>query len=119
VRRWRREKRGAMGHALAAGRVVKRYIPPGSSGGPDSPSYTIDFRTADGRAVSFTTDSVGFRPKNVGDTVPVLYNSTDPDDAFVQGGERVAAYMFAVAGLIFTVVGLLMTLSALDLATRT
>lgn len=118
VRRWRREKRGAIGHALATGRVVKRYVPLGSSGRPDPPSYTIDFKTADGRATSFSTDSVGFRSKDVGDTVPVLYNLTDPDDAFVQGGERVAAYVFAVAGIIFTVAGLLMTLSALDLATR-
>ena len=113
VRRWRREKHGALVHTLASGRVVDRHIPAGSSNHPD-PRYTVDFVTAAGRAVRFNTDSVGFAPRNVGDAVPVLYNPADPDDAFVRGGERVAAYLLGIAGIIFAIVGLLMALSALD-----
>jgi hypothetical protein len=114
VRRWRREKHGALVHTLASGRLVDRYIPAGSSNHPDPPRYTVDFVTAAGRIVRFNTDSVGFAPRNVGDAVPVLYNPADPDDAFVRGGERVAAYLLGIAGIIFTIVGLLMALAALD-----
>ena len=114
VRRWRRERHGARRHTLAAGRVADRYIPAGSSDHPDPPRYTVDFTTAAGQVVRFNTDSVGFAPRNVGDAVPVLYNPADPDDAFVRGGERVAAYLLGVAGIIFTIVGLLMALAALD-----
>jgi hypothetical protein len=114
VRRWRRETRGAAAHTLATGRVVYRYIPPGSSTYNDGPRYSIDFTTPDGRVTRFDTDSVGFAPRNVGDSVPVLYNPADPEDAFVRGGERVAAYLLGIAGVVFTIVGLLMSLAALD-----
>ena len=114
VRRWRRETRGALVHTLATGRIVSRYIPPGSSTYSEGPRYTIDFTTPDGRVARFDTDSVGFAPRSVGDSVPVLYNPADPADAFVRGGERVAAYLLGVAGVIFTIAGLLMSLAALD-----
>lgn len=114
VRRWRREKHGALVHTLASGRVVDRDISAGSSNHPDPPRYTVDFVTAAGRVVRFNTDSIGFAPPNVGDSVPVLYNPSDPNDAFVRGGERVAAYLLGIAGIIFTIVGLLMALAALD-----
>jgi Protein of unknown function (DUF3592) len=114
VRRWRRETRGALAHTLATGRIVSRYIPPGGSTYSEGPRYTIDFTTPDGRVTRFDTDSVGLAPRNVGDTVPVLYNPADPEDAFVRGGERVAAYLLGIAGVIFTIVGLLMSLAALD-----
>ena len=77
---------------------MDEYIPAGSSNHPDPPRYTIDFVTAAGRVVRFNTDSVGFAPRNVGDAVPVLYNPADPDDAFVRGGERVAAYLLGMPG---------------------
>jgi hypothetical protein len=114
VRRWRREARGVLAHAPAMGRIVSRYIPPASSTYGEGPRYAIDFTTPDGRVTRFDTDSVGFVPRNIGDTVPVLYNPADPEDAFVRGGERVAAYLLGIAGVIFTIVGLLMSLAALD-----
>lgn len=114
VRRWRRERHGALVHTLATGRVIDRYLPAGSSNDPDPPRYTVDFITAAGRTVRFNTDSVGFAPRNVGDSVPVLYNPADPEDAFVRGGERVAAYLLGIAGIIFTIVGLFMAMAALD-----
>ena len=114
VRRWRREARGVLAHAPAMGRIVSRDIPAGSSTYSEGPRYTINFTTPDGRVARFDTDSVGFAPRNVGDSVPVLYNPADPEDAFVRGGERVAAYLLGIAGVIFTIVGLLMSLAALD-----
>jgi hypothetical protein len=114
VRRWRREARGVLAHAPATGRIVSRDIPPGSSTYTEGPRYTIDFTTPDGRIARFDTDSVGFAPRDVGDSVPVLYNPADPEDAFVRGGERVAAYLLGIAGVIFTIVGLLMSLAALE-----
>ena len=116
VRRFRRERRGAVGYSAATGRVIERYLPQASSQQVSSPSYTIDFTAADGNVVRFITDSVGWGPRPVGASVQVLYNPATPDDAFVRGAMRVAAYLFAVAGVIFTLVGLLMALSALDLA---
>jgi len=114
VRRWRRETRGVHAHAPATGRIVSRDIPPGSSTYSEGPRYTINFTTPDGRVMRFDTDSVGFTPRSVGDSVPVLYNPANPEDAFVRGGERVAAYLLGIAGVIFTIVGLLMSLAALD-----
>lgn len=118
VLRWRREKRGAEAHASATGRIAARFLPKGGEIRPSPPRYTIDFTTADGRAVRFETDSVGWTPKEVKGEVTVLYDPTDPERAFVRGGERVAAILIAVAGVVFTLVGLLMALSALDVATR-
>lgn len=114
VRRWRRETHGVLAHAPATGRIVSRYIPQGSSTYSEGPRYTIDFTTPDGRITRFDTDAVGFAQRTVGDSVPVLYNPADPEDAFVRGGERVAAYLMGIAGVIFTIVGLLMSLAALD-----
>jgi len=65
--------------------------------------------------VRFITDSVGWKPKQVGDTVDVLYNPADPEDACVRGGEPVAAWLFTTAGVIFTIIGLFMALSAIGL----
>jgi len=114
VRRWRRETRGVLAHVPATGRIVSRDIPPGSSTYSEGPRYTINFTTPDGRLTRFDTDSVGFAPRSVGDSVPVLYNPADPEDAFVRGGERVAAYLLGIAGVIFAIVGLLISLAALD-----
>jgi len=97
------------------GRVIDRYLPPGSATGTNPPRYTIDFTAADRRVVRFITDSVGWKPKQVGDTVDVLYNPADPEDACVRGGEPVAAWLFTTAGVIFTIIGLFMTLSAVGL----
>jgi hypothetical protein len=115
VRRRRRGQRAALTFTPATGRVVKRYLPTGSAPGNPSPSYTIDFTAADRQAVRFVTDSVGWKPKEIGDTVDVLYNPAAPEDACVRGGEGVAARLFAIAGVVFTIVGLFMAFSALGL----
>lgn len=116
VRRRRREKHAALTYTGATGRVVKRYVPPGSSTYSTGPRYTIEFSTPEGNRVRFITDSVGWQPGYVGDTVDVLYDPRNPEQAIVRGGERIAAMLFAIAGVIFTLVGLLFTLSAIDLA---
>jgi len=95
---------------------VERYLPKGSSTYTTGPRYTIDFSTPEGRPVRFITDSVGWKPKNVGSDVDVLYDPRNPEQAIVRGGERIAAILFAVAGVIFTLLGLLFALSAIDLA---
>ena len=48
----------------------------------------------------------------------MLYDSDKPEDAVIRGGERVAAFIFAIGGLIFTIIGLLLVLGALDVASR-
>ena len=113
VRRRRRGQRAAQTFTPATGRVVDRYLPTGSAPGNPSPSYTIDFTAADRQAVRFVTDSVGWKPKQIGDTVDVLYNPAAPEDACVRGGEPVAAWLFTIAGVIFTIIGLFMALSAI------
>jgi uncharacterized membrane protein YphA (DoxX/SURF4 family) len=115
VRRRRRGQRAAQTFTPAIGRVIDRYLPPGSATGTNPPRYTIDFTAADRRVVRFITDSVGWKPKEIGDTVDVLYNPADPEDACVRGGEPVAAWLFTTAGVIFTIIGLFMTLSAVGL----
>ena len=72
-------------------------------------------RDWDRKAVRFTTDSVGWKPKQIGDTVDVLYDPATPEDAVVRGGEPVAAWLFTIAGVIFTIIGLFMALSAIGL----
>ena len=114
VLRWRRGRRAALAHTAATGRIADRYLPSGSARHSDGPQYTIDFTTADGRVVRFTTDSVGLSPRKVGDDVDVLYDPAAPADAVVRGGERTAAYLLGIGGIVFTIVGLLMALAALD-----
>ena len=118
VIRWRRGQRAAVSYAPATGRVTSRYLPPGSAPSTGGPSYTIEFKTSDGRTVSFSTDSVGMMPKNVGDNVDVLYDRDQPDEAVIRGGERKAAFIFGISGFIFTIIGLLLLLGALDVASR-
>ena len=113
VRRRRRGQRATQAFTPATGRVIDRYLPPGSATGTNPPSYTIDFTAADRKAVRFTTDSVGWKPKQIGDTVDVLYDPATPEDAVVRGGEGVAAWLFTIAGVIFTIIGLFMALSAI------
>src|SRR5262245_43125139 len=110
VIRWRREKRAARTYVSVQGRIIKRYIPPGSSTRNDGVSYTIDFATGDGKTARFETDSVGVTPRNVGDVVEVLHDPADPEKAIVRGGERLAAYLLTIAGVIFTLIGLLISL---------
>jgi hypothetical protein len=114
VRRWRRDRHIAGTHASAKGRLADRYLPPGGATGAQGPSYTIDFITPRGQAVRLITDSVGWRPKHVGDDVEVLYDANNPKDAVVRGGDRFAASMMSIAGIVFLIVGLLFSLRALD-----
>jgi hypothetical protein len=118
VQRWRRERRAAVSHRSAIGRIVDRYLPRGSEPHPEGPRYTIDFTAGDGRVVRFIADSVGVTPKKVGDDVEVLYNPARPEDAFVRGGNRATAYILGIGGFVFTIVGLLMALAGLEQALR-
>ncbi|MCC6163100.1 MAG: DUF3592 domain-containing protein [Acidobacteria bacterium] len=113
VRRRRCERRAALTHTGVTGRVVERYVPPGSSTYANGPRYTIEFAGPEGNPLRFTTDSVGWQPKHVGDTVDVLYDPRHPEQAIVRGGERIAAILFAIAGVVFTLVGLLFALAAI------
>ena len=115
VRRRRRGQRAAQTFTPATGRVIDRYLPPTSATGNSPPRYTIDFTAADRQVVRFVTDSVGWKPRQIGDTVDVLYDPATPEDAVVCGGEPAAAWLFTIAGVIFTIVGLFMALSAIGL----
>lgn len=114
LRRWRRERKAAATHLPAIGQIVERYLPPGSAPHPDPVRYVVDFTTPDDRAVRFVTDSIGLMPKNVGQSVNVLYLAADPQQAIVRGGERAAAILLAIGGCVLSVFGLLLALSALD-----
>jgi hypothetical protein len=114
-RRWRREQRATDTHRVTTGRVVERYLPRGSQSIPAAPSYTIEFTTPAGQAVRFSTDSVAATPQDVGSLVDVRYDPSHPEDAFVRGGERLAAIIFGMAGAVFGCIGVLMLLTALEL----